>query len=77
MNSKFMADGVLTVGQVRLLFRNLHRRTRQRCFGAGIAVLLVSQLYGCGNPVQEQRKLPQFDRIKAAGELRVLIRNKR
>ncbi|MEW6038009.1 MAG: transglycosylase SLT domain-containing protein [Pseudomonadota bacterium] len=77
MNSKFMADGVLKVGQVRLLFRKFNRRTRQRCLGAGVAALLVSQLYGCGNPVPEQRKLPQFDRIRAAGELRVLIRNKR
>lgn len=77
MNSKFMADGVLKVGQVRLLFRKFNRRTRQRCLGAGVAALLVSQLYGCGNPVPEQRKLPQSERIRAAGELRVLIRNKR
>jgi membrane-bound lytic murein transglycosylase F len=77
MNSKFMADGVLKVGQVRLLFRKFDRHTRRRCLGAGVAALLVSQLYGCGNPVPEQRKLPHFDRIRASGELRVLVRNKR
>jgi membrane-bound lytic murein transglycosylase F len=77
MNARFMADGVLKVGQVGLLFRKFNRRTRQRCLGAGFAALLVSQLYGCGNPVPEQRKLPHFDRIRASGELRVLVRNKR
>ncbi|MGI2324344.1 MULTISPECIES: transglycosylase SLT domain-containing protein [unclassified Methylococcus] len=77
MNSKFMADGVLKVGQVRLLFRKFSRRTRRRCLGAGAAVLLVSQLYGCGAPLPEQRKLSHFDRIRAAGELRVLVRDKR
>ncbi|MDF9391058.1 MULTISPECIES: transglycosylase SLT domain-containing protein [Methylococcus] len=77
MNSKFMADGVLKVGQVRLLFRKFNRRTGQRCLGAGVAALLLSQLYGCGNPVPEQRKPPHFDRVRGSGELRVLVRNKR